>query len=336
MVADEEDNPRERSSRPYPLKPMARIPNALARSTKELADRVDERLFGVREPLRLVMVGVLTGNHVLIDDVPGVGKTTLVRILSNLLGLRFQRVQFTPDLMPSDVTGTSILDLRTRLRVPRARSSRRSCSPTRSTARPRDAGGAARGDAGTTGHGRRRHAPAAEPVLRARDAEPDRARGNVPAARGAARPVPAPRQARLPEPSARRNASSRRAPAQTHAAERAAPRPAAAARAPRRRRVDRARAPGAVLRDRARTRDARPPGARGRGEPARGRADGRRGASVRDARRPGLRVARRREGARRAGVRPPHRPDHRRADPRPRAPTRSCARSCAPSRSRPS
>jgi MoxR-like ATPase len=80
---------------------------------KELADRVDERLFGVREPLRLVMVGILTGNHVLIDDVPGVGKTTLVRILATLMGLRFQRIQFTPDLMPSDVTGTSILNLKT-------------------------------------------------------------------------------------------------------------------------------------------------------------------------------------------------------------------------------
>jgi MoxR-like ATPase len=79
---------------------------------KELADRVDERLFGVREPLRLVMVGVLTGNHVLIDDVPGVGKTTLVRILASLMGLKFQRVQFTPDLMPSDVTGTSVLNLK--------------------------------------------------------------------------------------------------------------------------------------------------------------------------------------------------------------------------------
>ena len=80
---------------------------------KELADRVDERLFGVREALRLVMVGILTGNHVLIDDVPGVGKTTLVRMLSSLLGLRFQRVQFTPDLMPTDITGTSVLNLKT-------------------------------------------------------------------------------------------------------------------------------------------------------------------------------------------------------------------------------
>ncbi len=91
---------------------MAEVETARA-LFKDLADRVDERLYGVREPLRLVMVGVLTGNHVLIDDVPGVGKTTLVRMLSTLLGLRFQRVQFTPDLMPSDITGTSVLNLKT-------------------------------------------------------------------------------------------------------------------------------------------------------------------------------------------------------------------------------
>jgi MoxR-like ATPase len=79
----------------------------------ELGARVDERLFGMRDPLRLVLVGILTGSHVLIDDVPGVGKTTLVRLIANLLGLRFSRVQFTPDLMPSDITGTSVLNLRT-------------------------------------------------------------------------------------------------------------------------------------------------------------------------------------------------------------------------------
>lgn len=71
-------------------------------------------MFGVREPLRLVLVAILTGSHVLIDDVPGVGKTTLVRMLAILLGLSFRRVQFTPDLMPSDITGTSVLDLKTR------------------------------------------------------------------------------------------------------------------------------------------------------------------------------------------------------------------------------
>ncbi len=79
----------------------------------ELSTRIDERLFGMETPLKLVMVGIVTGSHVLIDDVPGVGKTTLVRILARLLGLSFQRIQFTPDLMPTDVTGTSVLDMRT-------------------------------------------------------------------------------------------------------------------------------------------------------------------------------------------------------------------------------
>ena len=79
-----------------------------------VADRIEVRLFGVREPARLVLIGVLTDSHVLIDDVPGVGKTTLVRMLAALLGLKFQRVQFTPDLMPSDITGTSVLNMKTR------------------------------------------------------------------------------------------------------------------------------------------------------------------------------------------------------------------------------
>jgi MoxR-like ATPase len=78
-----------------------------------LAERVDARLFGVRPALMLVLTGILTDSHVLIDDVPGVGKTTLVRMLSSLLGLKFARVQFTPDLMPSDITGTSILNMKT-------------------------------------------------------------------------------------------------------------------------------------------------------------------------------------------------------------------------------
>jgi MoxR-like ATPase len=88
-------------------------PQAARALAADLTERVGERLFGMETPLRLVMVGIVTGSHVLIDDVPGVGKTTLVRLLANLLGLSFQRVQFTPDLMPTDITGTSILDLRT-------------------------------------------------------------------------------------------------------------------------------------------------------------------------------------------------------------------------------
>jgi MoxR-like ATPase len=81
-----------------------------ARFFDALAERVEHRLFGMREPLRLVTIGLLTGSHVLVDDVPGVGKTTLVRTIAALLGLSFTRIQCTPDLMPSDITGTSVLE----------------------------------------------------------------------------------------------------------------------------------------------------------------------------------------------------------------------------------
>src|SRR5438552_3524453 len=80
---------------------------------RALAERIEGRLFGVQEAVRLVLIGILTDSHVLIDDVPGVGKTTLVRMLASLLRLRFSRIQFTPDLMPSDITGTSVLNLKT-------------------------------------------------------------------------------------------------------------------------------------------------------------------------------------------------------------------------------
>jgi MoxR-like ATPase len=101
---------------------------------EELTTRVDARLFGMREPLKLVLIGILTGSHVLIDDVPGVGKTTLVRMLAGMLDLSFQRVQFTPDLMPTDITGTSVLNLRTNDFEFRAGPLfARCCWPTRST-----------------------------------------------------------------------------------------------------------------------------------------------------------------------------------------------------------
>src|SRR5262249_26342340 len=58
---------------------------------------------------RLVLAGVLSRGHVLLEGVPGVGKTALVKALGQLLGLEFKRVQFTPDLMPGDILGSHIL-----------------------------------------------------------------------------------------------------------------------------------------------------------------------------------------------------------------------------------
>jgi MoxR-like ATPase len=67
---------------------------------------------GKPEPLALVMLGILAGGHVLIEDLPGLGKTLLARSFATALGLEFRRIQFTPDLLPSDVTGAPFYDQR--------------------------------------------------------------------------------------------------------------------------------------------------------------------------------------------------------------------------------
>lgn len=60
--------------------------------------------------IELVLIGILAGGHVLLEDVPGVGKTTLSKALARVLNMEFSRVQFTPDLLPSDILGTSVLN----------------------------------------------------------------------------------------------------------------------------------------------------------------------------------------------------------------------------------
>lgn len=71
---------------------------------------LDAALLGQPELHRLVMVGILSRGHVLLEGMPGVGKTVLIRTLGELLRLSFSRVQFTPDLMPGDITGSLILE----------------------------------------------------------------------------------------------------------------------------------------------------------------------------------------------------------------------------------
>ena len=70
-------------------------------------------IVGKEDKIRLILVAVLCGGHVLLDDLPGAGKTTLVKAMSRVLGCSFARVQFTPDLLPSDVTGVSVFDQKT-------------------------------------------------------------------------------------------------------------------------------------------------------------------------------------------------------------------------------
>jgi MoxR-like ATPase len=83
----------------------------------ELAGRilgeVENAIVGKRDALELILCGLLANGHVLLDDVPGVAKTLTARSFAAVAGLHFSRVQFTPDLLPSDITGNTVLDLGT-------------------------------------------------------------------------------------------------------------------------------------------------------------------------------------------------------------------------------
>jgi MoxR-like ATPase len=84
-------------------------PHAGARLWSALRDDVARAVIGADEPLRLMTIALLADGHALLEDVPGVGKTLLARAFARSLGLGFGRVQGTPDLLPSDVTGSSVL-----------------------------------------------------------------------------------------------------------------------------------------------------------------------------------------------------------------------------------
>ncbi len=75
-----------------------------------LQANIEQVLFGKPEPIRLSIVALLARGHLLIEDIPGVGKTTLAQALARSLGGSFQRIQFTSDLLPSDILGVSIYD----------------------------------------------------------------------------------------------------------------------------------------------------------------------------------------------------------------------------------
>ena len=78
-----------------------------------LRQQISQVIVGQQENIDLLLTAVLAGGHVLLEGVPGVAKTLLARLLSRLIDARFSRVQFTPDLMPSDVLGTNVFNMKT-------------------------------------------------------------------------------------------------------------------------------------------------------------------------------------------------------------------------------
>jgi MoxR-like ATPase len=83
--------------------------------TDKIMDNLRLVIVGKEQALELIIIGLLCQGHILIEDVPGVGKTVLARSLARSLGVSFSRIQFTPDMLPSDVTGVSIFNQQTRL-----------------------------------------------------------------------------------------------------------------------------------------------------------------------------------------------------------------------------
>lgn len=80
---------------------------------KRVVENVEQVIVGKRTALQLTVLGLLCQGHMLIEDVPGVGKTVLAKSLSKSVGGKFQRIQFTPDMLPSDVTGVSVFNQKT-------------------------------------------------------------------------------------------------------------------------------------------------------------------------------------------------------------------------------
>jgi MoxR-like ATPase len=81
---------------------------------QRLTENVERVIIGKRSAVELTVLGLLCQGHILIEDVPGVGKTVLAKSLSRSVGCKFQRIQFTPDMLPSDVTGVSVFNQKTR------------------------------------------------------------------------------------------------------------------------------------------------------------------------------------------------------------------------------
>ena len=172
---------------------IAAVAERVARGRERILAEIRKVIVGQDAVIDQVLIALFTGGHCLITGVPGLAKTLLIKTVAQILDLSFKRIQFTPDLMPADITGTEVLDEEGGHRTLRfvtgpifaqiILADEINRTPPKTQAALLEA----MQEYHVTAAGRTYHARAA--VLRARDAEPDRARRHLSAARSAARPL---------------------------------------------------------------------------------------------------------------------------------------------------
>ena len=171
----------------------------------EIVRQVRRVIVGQEEVLEQVMIGLFVGGHCLITGLPGTAKTLLVRTMAQTLGLLFKRIQFTPDLMPTDITGTDIIEedpttghrTWTFVQGPIFANVLLADEINRTPPKTQSALLEAMQETGL--HGARQQLQAARAVLRAGHAEPHRTGRHLSAARSAAGPLSVQYRARLPD-----------------------------------------------------------------------------------------------------------------------------------------
>src|ERR1700676_4304274 len=89
--------------------PIAQQAESLAEKMGEVRQEISKAIVGQTEVVDGVLIALLAGGHVLLEGAPGLGKTMLLRTLAQSVALKYSRIQFTPDLMPADVIGTSVV-----------------------------------------------------------------------------------------------------------------------------------------------------------------------------------------------------------------------------------
>ncbi len=153
-------------------------PEDFQEPARKILGEVANAIVGQEAVARGILTAMIGNGHVLLEGVPGLGKTSLVRAFSGALDLEFGRVQFTPDLMPADITGTSIVsedEAGRRAPFLSARPNLRQSYPGRrnQSRHAQNAKRPAGGHAGADGDGRQPHSSPPRAVLRARHPESD-------------------------------------------------------------------------------------------------------------------------------------------------------------------